>query len=259
MKTLKFSSLLIALASVFTFSSCLDDSEGSSLPHYSSYVTVTGDATFGYTFFSDFGCTLKPTAASVQNVLPGLSKANVKRAVVAFDLLNEAEQGQSLQAGKTYEIVLGSSPYANYAIPTYTTIDIADNTAAADTLIANNKRINSTESSSIWGINGYINTELTINYDPNKPFYLNTYYNRETDIDPVSKTLYLNLYYNNNSNNPTSQGKSVFSFKLPDDAAFEFDTDSVNVVLKAITQDDGQMTEIGKCRIAVNDFSIPLY
>ena len=258
MKTLKISTLLVALASVFTFSSCLDESEDSSLPAYTSYVTIAGDAAFGYTFYSDFGCTLKPTASSIQTVLPGLSTSNVKRALVAFNLLNEAEQGQALVAGKTYDIELGQSYYANYAIPTYQSIEISHNSAAADTLTTKNEMINTIDKN-IWAINGYVNAQLTINYDQSKPFYLNTYYDREKDIDPETSTLYLNLYFNNNSTNDYYQGTSVFSFDLPDDAAFEFMTDSVNVVLRAINTHDNQLMEVGKCRMGIDDFFVPSF
>ena len=87
MKALKISTFLAALAAAFTFSSCLDDGNSDTAPRFTSYVTIAGDATFGYTFHSDFGCTLKPTSASIQEVLPGLSQAKVKRAVVAFEKL----------------------------------------------------------------------------------------------------------------------------------------------------------------------------
>ena len=73
MKTLKFSTLLIALASVFTFSSCLDSGNDDYGNRFRSYVTITGGSGFGYTFHDDVGCTLKPTAASIQAVLPGLA------------------------------------------------------------------------------------------------------------------------------------------------------------------------------------------
>ena len=120
--TLKFSTLLVVLASVFTFSSCLNNGDDSSYPTYSSYVTITGDQFMGYTFYSDFGSILRPTSASVQEVLPGLSASTVKRAYVAFDLASEAENGQNLESNKRYDIILRPSYYANYALPTYQTI-----------------------------------------------------------------------------------------------------------------------------------------
>ena len=258
MKTLKISTLLVALASVFTFSSCLNDNGGgSSLPSYSSYVTITGDAVFGYTFHSDFGCRLKPTTASVEEVLPGLNNSKVKRAVVAFDLVDQNLQGQTLEAGKTYDIILRSSYNANYALPTYQTVDMTDDAMAADTLLNKNQNITSVNNY-IWAINGYINAQMTVAYDPNKTFYLNTYYDRTTDIDRDNNTLYLNLYYNKNSNNDMHQGTAVFSFDLPDDAAFEFSQDTINVVLRATTN-NVPMTEVGKCRMSINDFFVPGY
>ena len=107
--TLKLSTFLVALASVFTFSSCLNSSDDSSYPTYSSYVTIAGDDVFGYTFHTDFGATLKPTSSSVTQVLPGLSGSNVKRAYVAFDLVSETENGKELEKGKTYDVVLRES------------------------------------------------------------------------------------------------------------------------------------------------------
>ena len=51
--TLKLSTLLVAIASAFTFSSCLNNDDDSTYPTYSSYVTITGDQFIGYTFYSD--------------------------------------------------------------------------------------------------------------------------------------------------------------------------------------------------------------
>ena len=258
MKALKISTFLAALAAVFTFSSCLGDDNTSDAPRFTSYVTITGDATFGYTFHSDFGCTLKPTAASIQEVLPGLSQTNVKRAMVAFDLLNDTEGlTTQLEAGKTYDIVLRSYYYANYALPTYNTLDVTGNTAATDTLTTNNDRIITIDN--IWAINGFMNANLTLPYDNSKTFYMNTYYNSEKDIDVENNTLYLNLYYNHNSLNAINQGKSVFCFDLPEAAAYEFMTDSINLVLRAVTEEHGEYREAARCRMAVEDFFIPMY
>lgn len=257
MKALKISALLAALAAVFTFSSCLNDDDTNDVPRFTSYVTITGDATFGYTFHSDFGCTLKPTAASIQEVLPGLSQANVKRAVVAFDLLNDSESTIQLEAGKTYDIVLRSYYYANYAVPTYQTLDVTGNTVATDTLTANDDRIIAIDD--VWAINGFVNANLTLLYDNAKTFYLNTYYDYEKDIDVDNSTMYLNLYYNHNSTNAINQGKSVFCFDLPEEVAYEFMTDSIDLVLRAVTEERGEYREAARCRMAVEDFFIPMY
>ena len=256
--TLKFSTLLVALASVFTFSSCLNSDDSSNYPAYASYVTITGDQFMGYTFHSDFGCVLRPTSASVQEVLPGLSNSKVKRAYVAFDLASETENGQNLEAGKIYDIILRQSYYANYAIPTYNTIKL---TAASDSLITKNKSVQSIDEKNIWASNGYINALITINYQQNKTFSMNTYYSEE-DIDVANNTLNLNLYYNSNSESQNAQGQSVFSFRLPEEVIYNnhFSTDSITLVLNAISgYDNSQLNKVGECKVAMKDFSEPMF
>ena len=251
--TLKLSTFLVALTAVFTFSSCLNSSDDSDYATYSSYVTIAGDAAFGYTFYTDFGATLKPTSASVTQVLPGLSGSNVKRAYVAFDLTSETENGKELVKGKTYEIVLREAYYANYAIPTFSTIY---KTAAADTLVTKNSRINDVNKD-IWAINGYANAQMTITYDQYKNFSMNAFYGDE-DIDAANNKLTLNLYYNSNSDTHTGQATSVFSFKLPENLAYNFQTDTITLVMKAMTDYDGSfMNEVGTCKLAVKDFFTP--
>ena len=251
--TLKLSTLLVALASVFTFTSCMNSSDESGYPTYSSYVTIAGDDVFGYTFHSDFGATLKPTSASVAQVLPGLSGSNVKRAYVAFDLASEAENGKELEKGKTYEIVLRESYYANYSIPTFSTVY---KTEASDTLVTKNQRVLNVNKD-IWAINGYANAQMTISYDQYKTFSMNTYYSEE-DIDAANNKLTLNLYYNSNSETYTGQATSIFSFKLPENLAYSFQADTITLVMKAKTEYDGEfMSEVGSCKVAVKDFFTP--
>lgn len=254
--TLKLSTLLVALASVFTFSSCLNDDNNSSYANYYSYVTITGDDAFGYTFHADFGSTLRPTTASIMEVLPGLGTSGAKRAYIAFDLMNEAENGQNLEAGKTYDIIVRTDYMANYAIPTFNTVMSRE---ATDSLHTANERINNVDKS-IWAVNGYVNAQLTISYEQNKNFYLNTYYSEE-DIDVANNTLNLNLYYNSNSEyGGNSQGTSLFSFKLPEEVAGNFSNDSINLVLNAITEYEGkELTKVGECKVAKKDFFVPMY
>lgn len=254
--TLKLSTLLVAITSAFTFSSCIDNGGDSSYPTYSSYVTITGDQSMGgYTFHSDFGSILRPTSASVQEVLPGLSTSNVKRAYVAFDLASEAENGKDLESNKIYDIILRSSYYANYAIPTYKTVKY---TATSDTLITKNQRVQDINKD-IWAINGYVNALITINYNQNKAFYMNTYYSEE-DIDVANNTLNLNLYYNSNSESAGAQGQSVFSFRLPEEVITRFSAESITLVLNAITgYENNQLTKVGECKVALKDFSEPMF
>lgn len=251
--TLKLSTLLIALVSVFTFSSCLNDSDDTNNPAYYSYVTVTGDSAFGYTFYADNGSILMPTSASVEEVLPGLSGSNVKRAFISFDVVNAPADGQ-LVAGQIYQIVLASSYYSNYAIPTYQTLRSIEPT---DSLHTENERINNVNNN-IWAVRGYLNAQLTLDYQQGTTFYLNTYYTEE-DIDVDNNTLNLNLYYNSKSNYPSSQGSSVFSFKLPEELkGYNFNSDSIKLVLNAITgYDDSQLSKVGECKMAITDFEAP--
>lgn len=252
--TLKLSTLLIALVSVFTFSSCLNGSDDTNNAAYYSYVTITGDSAFGYTFYADNGSILVPTSSSVEQVLPGLSNSNVKRAFISFDVVNGPEDGQ-LQAGKSYQIVLASSYYSNYAIPTYQTLISRELT---DSLHTENERINNVNNN-IWAVNGYVNAQLTLDYQQGTTFYLNTYYTEE-DIDIDNNTLNLNLYYNSKSEYTNSQGSSVFSFKLPEELKYNFNTDSIKLVLNAITgYDDNQLSKVGECKMAITDFEAPRY
>ena len=256
--TLKFSTLLVALASVFTFSSCLNSNNDSTYPAYASYVTITGDQFLGYTFHSDFGCTLRPTSASVQEVLPGLGNSKVKRAYVAFDLASETENGKNLEVGKIYDIILRQSYYANYAIPTYNTIR---HTAASDSLVTNNKSVLNVDKS-IWAVNGFLNALITINYKSGKEFSMSTYYSEE-DIDVTNNTLNLNLYYNSNSENSDTQiGPYPFSFRLPEEVIYNnhFSADSITLVLNAISgYDNSQLNKVGECKVAMKDFSEPMF
>lgn len=257
MKTLKFSTLLIALASVFTFSSCLDSGNDDYGNRFRSYVTIT-DSGFGYTFHDDVGCTLKPTAASIQAVLPGLATSNVKRAFVAFELVND-ETTTQLLPGKTYDINLVQDYYANIPLPTYGTTRRNPNpaTAEADTLISkNNGQINYVNEN-IWAINGYVNAEMTIVYDGKTSPKMKLYYN-PNDVDATNNTLTLNVYFNSNEEYSYTQAQSVFSFELPSEVHNAFQKDSINLVLKAnlgshdLIGSPG-LTEVGRCKLATKD------
>lgn len=264
MKTLKFSTLLIALASVFTFSSCLDSGNDDYGNRFRSYVTITGGSGFGYTFHDDVGCTLKPTAASIQAVLPGLATSNVKRAFVAFELVND-ETTTQLLPGKTYDINLVQDYYANIPLPTYSTIRRNPNpaTAETDTLITQNKGQINYVNENIWAINGYVNAEMTIVYDGKTSPKMNLYYNYPSDVDVENNTLTLNVYFNSKEENSYTQAQSVFSFDLPEEVYNEFQADSINLVLKAnlgshdLIGSPG-LTEVGRCKLATKDLFQPV-
>lgn len=249
--TLKLYTLLIALASVFTFSSCLDSSDDSNVPAYYAYVTITGDSTVGYTFYSDNGSILVPTSTSVEQVLPGLN-SSVKRAFISFDVINAPADG-ILQPNQTYQIVLGQSYYGNYGIPTYETLYSNDLT---DSLHTQNGHIEKVESY-IWAVNGYVNAQITLNCNSEQPnFCLNTFYGEE-DIDEDNNTVNLNIYYNSKSENPNYTFSYIYSFELPYNILHEdytFTTDSINLVLNAITNYDGELNKVAECKVALKDF-----
>jgi hypothetical protein len=90
---------------------------------------------------------------------------------------------------------------------------------------------------------------------------MNTYYSEE-DIDVANNTLNLNLYYNSNSESAGAQGQSVFSFRLPEEVihTHSFSSDSIKLVLNAITgYDDSQLNKIAECKVALKDFSVPMF
>ena len=262
MKTLKISTLLVALASVFTFSSCLDNGNDNYGNRFRSYVTITGDNSFGYTFHDDVGCKLFPTSASIQSVLPGLPGSNVKRAYVAFELVND-ETTTQLLAGKSYEIKLVNDYYANYTLPTFTSVRRNENLAGteADTLVTQNNGRISSINSSIWAINGYVNASMVIDWDGNSNPILRTYYNA-SDVDALNNTLTLNLYYNAKTENTYTQAQSVFSFDLPEEVYNSYQTDEITLILKAkqsngLGSNDTKMSEVGRCKLALKDLFQP--
>lgn len=256
MKTLKFPLLLITLVSALTFSSCLDGEDSQYGNIFRSYVTISGNASTGYQFYADNGSLLLPSNESINSVLSGLATSKAERAYVAFILPGD-ESTYLLEAGKTYNIELVADYIANYSIPTHQTINIANNQVAADTLTANNDYINYIDKT-IWAANGYVNATLQLPYDGNKPFYLNTYYDSEKDVDSANNTLMLSIYYNNNTDSPTNKGESVFSFRLPEEAAHSFSSDSINLILKAkVGTKSSEREDSLKCRIAVKDLYRP--
>ena len=100
---------------------------------------------------------------------------------------------------------------------------------------------------------------MTITYDQYKNFSMNAFYGDE-DIDAANNKLTLNLYYNSNSDTHTGQATSVFSFKLPENLAYNFQTDTITLVMKAISDYQGTtLNEVGSCKVAVKDFFAPTY
>lgn len=253
MKTFKLITILAFLASIVSFTSCMNsNNENHKYASYTSYVTVSGSSAFDYTFDSDFGCKLTPTAASVAEILPSLTTTNAKRLLIGFDMADGSTP--TLEAGKNYNVVL--RPFYNgyylmnyIAVPTFTTVDTYQNQLALDSLTTKNKPI-SEISGDIWAANGYVNAKIGLNYNMQSRFYLHTYFNSNEDIDVANNTLYLNLYYNDNSDYSSNYGSDVVSFELPRKAYTMLTGDSFNIVLRAKTSANTEsFAEVGKCTI----------
>ena len=160
--TLRLSAFIVALVSLFTFSSCLNDNNGSSSSaNYYSPVTITGNNDSGYIFYADFGSKLIPSMTNIMEVIPDLTTRNdIERAYIAFDLASETENGKDLVAGETYQIIIRNDYFSpNYVIPTYKTVM---STEVTDSLHTYNQRINTVDQN-IWAANGYVNAKLTLN------------------------------------------------------------------------------------------------
>lgn len=249
MKKMKLAVVFAALVSVFGFSSCLNSDGGSNMPTFQAAVTVTGDEILGYRLYADNGSILIPTSQSAAQ-LPGLK--NVKRAILAFDLVGE-EQVSTLEPNKSYNVVLSAS--YNSPIPTSTVIDTYQN-EPADTLMKNQDAISSI--TGLYAVNGYATTTIAIPYNQSKMFYMNAGYNSNEDVDVSTNTLTLTVYYDANSDNAYATGSSLFSFRLPEAEYSRFSsTDSINLVLKAKTTASGDKLEEVKCRMATSDFFAP--
>lgn len=246
---MKLAVVFAAFVSVLSFSSCLNSDGDSNYPNFQAVVTVTGDEILGYRLYADYGPVLIPTSQSVAQ-LPGLK--NIKRAIVAFDVVGE-ENVTSLDPKKSYNVVLNAAFCAG--IPTSTIIDTYENEAATDTLFKNQDPIVSFEG--LYALKGYANVTMTIPYDRTKMFYMNVGYDSDKDVDASKNTLSLTVYYDNNTSNTYEQGRSVFSFKLPEEEYGKFTNDSIDVVLKAKTTSSGEELQELKCKMAKSDLFAP--
>jgi hypothetical protein len=245
MKTLKFAAVLMtALATTFTLTSCLGDSDSSNYADISNVpVTVNTSSFYGTTFYADLGCTFVPTSASLQNY----DFSKVKRALVSMSLLDENASAYNLEEGKSYNV---SVTYA-VGIPT---IDVADryNNEAADSLATTQTGISSISSSTFYVANGYVTTQLTVPYGSDT-YSMAVVYDSSTDVDTQNNTLSLDLQYNHNSQYVSGTGSSVFSFKLPTGIASRFTADSVTVSLRALSASGTDNYLTAKTKAALSD------
>lgn len=264
MKQTKFCILFIMLISAGMFCSCLSNDDDAQWSAFNGiYVTVDGDNIRGYKLYTDFDVILMPTTESL-NQMSWLK--DVKRAIISFNLVEGNESTTSLEAGKTYTIVLNDAYGMNKQIPTFmTSIDTLSEEYqknGKDSITLKNKEIYSFEKKegSFYVKNGYMNIIPTFDYDPYKPVYFLLYYDGKKDIDLENNKLFLHLYFNNSTQNPPSSIASFISLEMPGDIYYKFqdkglnDQDLIDVYLSAETATGSDEIH---CKMALKDFMLP--
>ena len=258
MKKIRFTLLMAAIASVVTFSSCLNTDDDSNYPMYRSVVTVGPSA---FQLYSDNGSVLRPTQSSLA-AMSGLASA--ERSIVAFDMADESLQGKELEPNKEYDVILR----AGAKIPTAKTVDLYNN-SPADTLVKNMDPIESLNKSSVYGRFGYLNAELSFSFKPSVTWTMNAYYNSEKDVDVKNRKFTMTLCYDKRTNENYQTGVSLFSFRMPSEVKYNFmdaglsSTDSVDVVLRYKLSSFGSSEENSfqevKTKMALSDFNSRRY
>lgn len=262
MKSIKLAVLFAALVSVLGFTSCLNDEGVSDYPSFQASVTITGDKLLGYTFLCDAGenIRLRPTSESVAN----LNLDGVKRAVIGFDLADDYMGVTQLQPNTTYTVVVNSSPYYTYGIPTYTmavdTLSTQYQSAGNDSIALNGKKIVSAESQTGYYYikNGYVTLYPRFSYG-NAPVYFGLYYDGTKDVDVTNGKLNMNLYFNNSisTSQAISTASNVISLEMPSELYNQYmvpGKDSIEVTLNLNTTSNQNPL---KCKMAVSDFITP--
>lgn len=245
MKKFNLYLLTVALASVFAFSSCLDDGNESDYPAYRNIGVTVG--TGGFRMLADNGAYLVPTT-----MVSGLE--SVERAAVSFDLASG--DLVELKAGESYDVIINTA--YSYVIPTYSVIDLHNNAVAVDSLV--NSQTEVTRVSGIYAVNGYMTMEATLPCDYSSNPTVDVAYNSAEDIDVAGKKLTLTLYYDSKSSYPSQSVSSIFSFRLPAFAAtafYENQTDSIDLVLNYQNSINSMDSGTATCRMAVKDLQIP--
>lgn len=244
MKKMKLAVVFAALVSVFGFSSCLDSGGDSRQPNY-LHVTVTGDEFLGYNLYADGGGILKPTITNMKQL--GDWK-NIKRATVGFYYLDDPLPEFSETTKYNVEVFGFQELFGGSDI-----IDLYNN-EDADTLITNQDPISDL---AISAYKGYITVAAQVNYTSSNPFYFNMGYDSSKDIDVSNETLKLTFYYDNGETPAYNAQPVVCSFPFPTNLYGEFTSDSLTVVVKAISDKAGDNYLEKKVKMSKNDFFPP--
>ena len=224
MKKMKLAVFFAALVSVLSFSSCLDTNSESAYDGI-ALVTVTGDEFIGYKLYADGGGILVPTATNMKQ-FGDWSK--VKRAQVAFKHLDEVLPEPSENTKYKVEIVsvgqlFGGTNMINGGVGIY---------------------------------KGYITFSPQFNYNSSSPFYFNMSYREEDIVD--NEKLTLTFHYDNGESDSYNSINVLCSFPFSSELYSHFsETDSIDVVLRAMQDRGGENYVKKEVRMATKDFIAP--
>lgn len=246
MKKMKLAVFFAALVSVLSFSSCLDTNSESAYDGI-VLVTVTGDEFLGYKLYADGGGILVPTAANMKQ-FGDWSK--VKRAQVAFKHLDEVLPEPSENTQYKVEIV-SAAPLHGGANMINTTRDVE----AADPLYKNQDPVIDFYGGVII-YKGYITFSPQLNYNSSSPFYFNMSYREEDIVD--NEKLTLTFHYDNGESDSYNSTRALCSFPFSSELYSHFsETDSIDVVLRAMQDRGGENYVKKEVRMATKDFRAP--
>jgi hypothetical protein len=246
MKKMKLAVFFAALVSVLSFSSCLDTNSESAYDGI-ALVTVTGDEFIGNKLYADGGGILVPTAANMKQ-FGDWSK--VKRAQVLFKHLDEVLPEPSENTKYKVEIVSVGQLFGGTNM-----INTTRDVEAADTLYKNQDPI-----IDFYGgvgiYKGYITFSPQFNYNSSSPFYFNMSYREEDIVD--NEKLTLTFHYDNGESDSYNSINVLCSFPFSSELYSHFsETDSIDVVLRAVQDRGGENYVKKEVRMATKDFRAP--
>lgn len=239
MKKMKLAAIFAGLVSVFTFSSCLNDSGGSSYDIY-EIVTVV-DGVYGNTALKgDGGYTYNPVASSVVAGLKDSKGNYYKRAQVGIKLM----EGEVITQGqKSYKI----SEIGVLAILNYKDFNLMPDTLKNEYAIVS---LQGSNNNSMWAVNGYVNvpftfkTKETLSMDD---FHLFA-------VEAKEDTLVTRLQQTKGADDAYQTGEALISFHMPFNGEFyeifnelQPKNDTIVVKVTAKGENDKELVSTVKC------------
>lgn len=200
MKKMKWAVLFAALVSVFGFSSCLSESEGSGID-WNEYVTIDSYMGVATLKGDNTGFTYIPTSSDVLASLALKDGGYYKRAMVGIQLADGEEYAQ----GKTSYQISGVQVYAYLAYK--------DCTMSPDTLNGDFYFTSlGTGNSAPWVKSGFANVTFDLMIPTTTPSLddFNMYITGASN-----DTLYAKLQYSKDNNSANLVMKEMISFELP--------------------------------------------